>query len=188
MPLHKHFGTEVTLGLVAASDQPPIHDDHSRSVKYDKAAYRPLFPAWHRSCGPLREPHTGRLKPPWHPGISLLLRNAGISVAILDLTAGELGTRGTPQDPKVEATAADRKALPAIDDAQVLLSVGVLRSRKPVRCRAAVRSLFPKNDRVGVPATVRSHLTRCGQRSVRIALQPFGLRRRPSRFEHDLRY
>jgi bacillithiol biosynthesis deacetylase BshB1 len=36
-------------------------------------------------------------------GTALLLRNAGISLAILDLTVGEMGSRGTPEDRKSEA-------------------------------------------------------------------------------------
>ena len=39
-------------------------------------------------------------------GIALLLRNARISFAILDLTRGEMGSRGTPEERKVEAGAA----------------------------------------------------------------------------------
>jgi bacillithiol biosynthesis deacetylase BshB1 len=39
-------------------------------------------------------------------GIALLLRNTGISFAILDLTSGEMGSRGTPEDRKEEAAIA----------------------------------------------------------------------------------
>jgi N-acetylglucosamine malate deacetylase 1 len=39
-------------------------------------------------------------------GIALLLRNSGIAFAILDLTNGEMGSRGTPQDRKAEAVIA----------------------------------------------------------------------------------
>jgi N-acetylglucosamine malate deacetylase 1 len=39
-------------------------------------------------------------------GIALLLRKTAISFAILDLTNGEMGSRGTPEDRKVEAAAA----------------------------------------------------------------------------------
>jgi N-acetylglucosamine malate deacetylase 1 len=39
-------------------------------------------------------------------GIALLLRNSGISFAILDLTDGEMGSRGTPEVRKVEAAKA----------------------------------------------------------------------------------
>src|ERR1700690_134156 len=39
-------------------------------------------------------------------GIALLLRNAGISFAILDLTDGEMGSRGTAEERKVEAAMA----------------------------------------------------------------------------------
>jgi bacillithiol biosynthesis deacetylase BshB1 len=39
-------------------------------------------------------------------GTALLLRKAGISFAILDLTNGEMGSRGTPEDRKVEAVRA----------------------------------------------------------------------------------
>jgi bacillithiol biosynthesis deacetylase BshB1 len=39
-------------------------------------------------------------------GIALLLRNSRISFAILDLTSGEMGSRGTPEDRNVEAAMA----------------------------------------------------------------------------------
>src|SRR5579862_3953105 len=39
-------------------------------------------------------------------GIALLLRNSKISFAILDLTDGEMGSRGTPEERKVEAAMA----------------------------------------------------------------------------------
>jgi len=39
-------------------------------------------------------------------GIALLLRNAGSSLAILDLTSGEMGSRGTPEERKAEAVKA----------------------------------------------------------------------------------
>jgi N-acetylglucosamine malate deacetylase 1 len=39
-------------------------------------------------------------------GIALLLRNAGISFAILDLTRGEMGSRGTPEHRQAEAALA----------------------------------------------------------------------------------
>jgi LmbE family N-acetylglucosaminyl deacetylase len=40
-------------------------------------------------------------------GIALLLRNSEIAFAILDLTNGEMGSRGTPQDRKAEAVIAE---------------------------------------------------------------------------------
>jgi N-acetylglucosamine malate deacetylase 1 len=39
-------------------------------------------------------------------GIALLLRDRGISFAIVDLTNGEMGSRGTPEERKIEADAA----------------------------------------------------------------------------------
>src|SRR5580704_8568646 len=39
-------------------------------------------------------------------GIALLLRDRGISFAIVDLTNGEMGSRGTPEERKIEARSA----------------------------------------------------------------------------------
>lgn len=39
-------------------------------------------------------------------GIALLLRNSGVSFAIVDMTEGELGSRGTPEERKAEAALA----------------------------------------------------------------------------------
>jgi bacillithiol biosynthesis deacetylase BshB1 len=39
-------------------------------------------------------------------GIALLLRDRGVSIAIVDLTNGEMGSRGTPQERKIEANSA----------------------------------------------------------------------------------
>jgi len=39
-------------------------------------------------------------------GIAILLRNAGISFAILDLTSGEMGSRGTLEERTAEAVMA----------------------------------------------------------------------------------
>jgi N-acetylglucosamine malate deacetylase 1 len=39
-------------------------------------------------------------------GIALLLRDSGVSFAIVDMTRGELGSRGTPEERRAEATLA----------------------------------------------------------------------------------
>jgi LmbE family N-acetylglucosaminyl deacetylase len=39
-------------------------------------------------------------------GIALLLRDGGVSFAIVDMTKGELGSRGTPEERKAEAALA----------------------------------------------------------------------------------
>ena len=40
-------------------------------------------------------------------GIALLLRNSGMSFAIVDMTNGEMGSRGTFEQRQVEAVAAE---------------------------------------------------------------------------------
>jgi len=71
-------------------------------------------------CGPWGPPHDESIMPVdflligAHPddvewgvgGIALLLRDHGISLAIVDLTNGEMGSRGTPGEREVEANSA----------------------------------------------------------------------------------
>src|SRR5689334_22950190 len=78
-------------------------------------------------------------------GIALLLREKGVLFGVIDLTAGELGSRGTPEQRAIEAQSAAQYAGAAFRDNLAMPDGGLVDSPEARRqVAAAIRKHRPR--------------------------------------------